>query len=67
MIISKALPRSSLKFKRSPTKIKCPVLEMGKNSVKPSTIPKIRALNKSNGSISVNTKALNPETLQFNV
>ena len=62
IIISKALPRSSLKFNRSPTKIKCPVLEIGKNSVRPSTTPKMRALNKSNGSISINTKAFVSQT-----
>ena len=62
IMISKALPRSSLKFSRSPTKIKCPVLEMGKNSVRPSTTPKMRALNNSNESMGINTKAFVSKT-----
>ena len=48
--ISKILPRSSLKFNKSPTTIKCPVLDMGKNSVSPSTTPKIKAFNINNAS-----------------
>jgi hypothetical protein len=48
---SKAFPRSSLKSSKSPTKIRCPVLEIGKNSVKPSTTPKITAFNNKSRSI----------------
>jgi hypothetical protein len=43
MTISNSLPRSSLKLSRSPARIRCPVLEIGRNSVKPSTTPRISA------------------------
>src|SRR5574343_453682 len=49
--ISNNLPRSSLKFSKSPARIKCPVDEMGSNSVSPSTIPRMRAFRRSIGSI----------------
>jgi hypothetical protein len=44
MTISKSLPRSSLKLSRSPARIRCPVLEIGRNSVRPSTTPRMSAL-----------------------
>jgi hypothetical protein len=53
MAISNTLARVPLKPNRSPAMIKCPVLEMGKNSVNPSTMPRIRAFNRSIGSIGV--------------
>ena len=50
MAISNTLPWLE-KFSKSPSTIKCPVLEMGRNSVKPSIMPKIRAF--SNTAISI--------------
>ena len=42
--ISKILPFSSLKSSRSAARIRWPVLETGRNSVRPSTTPSTRAL-----------------------
>ncbi len=44
---SNSLPFSSLKSSSWPTMIRWPVLEIGRNSVSPSTMPRIRALNKT--------------------
>ncbi len=51
MTISNSLPRSSLKSSRSPARIRWPVDEMGRNSVSPSTMPRMRALSRSIGSM----------------
>jgi len=44
MAISKVLPLSPSKFNNEAATIKCPVEEIGKNSVKPSTTPNTAAL-----------------------
>jgi len=45
MAMSNTLALSSSKPNKAPAKIKCPVDEIGKNSVKPSTTPIKAALN----------------------
>ena len=53
MTISNSLPRSSWKSSRLAARIRCPVLETGRNSVRPSTTPRMAAFSNSTGSTAV--------------
>ena len=68
MAMSNTLALASEKPSRLPARIKCPVDEMGRNSVKPSTMPMIAALtsktvSKRNPSVQMNGRRPAPRQL----
>src|SRR5512142_2838945 len=51
MAISNTLALSSLNPSRSPARIRCPVLDTGRNSVRPSTMPRMSACSRMRESV----------------